>query len=67
MSNVPVYLRIEGKAQMIQRLPLEEAEKLVTLRRLKPVRGRRGRRCVGHTTLSTTCSGMGVIPVCRFG
>jgi hypothetical protein len=42
MSKVPVYICIEGKAQMIQRLPSDEAEKLVTLRRLKPVRGRRG-------------------------
>ena len=42
MNKIPVYLRINGKAQMIQRQPVDEAEKLVTLRCLKPVRGRRG-------------------------
>ena len=30
MNKIPVYLRINGKAQMIQRLPVDEAEKLVT-------------------------------------
>lgn len=42
MSKVPVYIRIEGRAQMIQRLPVEKAEELVAMRRLKPIRGRRG-------------------------
>lgn len=42
MDKIPVYIRFDGKAQMIQRIPADEAEELVTMRRLKPVRGRRG-------------------------
>lgn len=42
MSKIPVYIRIDCKAHMIQRIPVDEAEELVTMRRLKPIRGRRG-------------------------
>lgn len=42
MGRIPVYVRIKGRAQMIQSLTEDDAAAMVSARRLRPIYGRRG-------------------------